>query len=436
MAEANAAARADRTVAATVEAALRESAAAAAGLPGLSADTALAAQLIVLALTAGGKVLCFGNGGSASDAQHLSSELVGRFRRDRGALPAIALTADGSALTSIANDSGFEHVFSRQIEGHGKPGDVAVAITTSGQSPNVLAAIETARRMKLAVILLTGPRGGALRDRASVAIASDAKDTARIQECHGAVIHAICDAVEEAMVGVDVPPAAGGVVTTLGDLARLREHYRRCGCVVVWTNGVFDLLHIGHLETLRAARAFGDVLFVGVNDDESVRRLKGPRRPLMPASERAQLVAALDPVDRVVVFAEDTPEDCLRVLEPDVHVKGGDYRPPHGKPMPEAATVAAYGGRIEFVDTVAEEMMSEGVSAVTPIRAEPVSKEPSSEPVPHLNGAAVALEQRLASLEKVVRVHDRTIKRALDLAARYVNGDGQPERTPSAEGQS
>jgi D-sedoheptulose 7-phosphate isomerase len=348
----------DTKVSATVTTALRESAAAAAELGRLSAEAAAAAQLIVLALSAGGKVLCFGNGGSASDAQHLSSELVGRFRRERGALPAIALTTDGSTLTSIANDSGFEQIFSRQLEAHARPGDVAVAITTSGRSANIIAGVETARRLKLAVIVLTGPRGATLGERASVSIASAADDTARIQECHGAVIHAICDAVEEAMVGVDLPPPRSAAVTTLSELAELREYYRQCGCVVVWTNGVFDLLHVGHLRTLRAARELGDVLFVGVNDDATVRRLKGPRRPLTPASERAQLVGALDPVDRVVIFTEDTPAECLRVLQPDVHVKGDDYRPPNGKPMPEAATVAAYGGRIEFVTSVPDRSTS------------------------------------------------------------------------------
>jgi len=348
----------DTKVSAAVAAALRESAAAAGELPRLSAEAAAAAELLVVALSAGGTVLCFGNGGSAGDAQHLSSELVGRFRRDRGALPALALTTDGSTLTSIANDGGFEQIFSRQLEAHGKPGDVAIAITTSGRSANVLAAIETARRMKLAVIVLTGPHGAALGDRASVAIVSAADDTARIQECHGAVIHAICDAVEEAMVGVERPRVRRGSVTTLSELAQLREYQRQCGCSVVWTNGVFDLLHVGHLSALRAARELGDVLFVGVNDDASVRRLKGPRRPLTPASERAELVAALDPVDRVVVFTEDTPVDCLRLLQPDIHVKGEDYRPPDGKPMPEAATVAAYGGRIEFVATVPERSTS------------------------------------------------------------------------------
>ena len=172
------------------------------------------------------------------------------------------------------------------------------------------------------------------------------------------MIHAICDAVEEAMVGVELRRAPRGVVTTLADLAQLREYYRDCGCVVVWTNGVFDLLHVGHLASLRGAREFGDVLFVGVNDDAAVRRLKGPRRPLTPARERAELLAALDPVDRVVIFTEDTPEECLRVLQPDVHVKGDEYRPPDGKPMPEAAAVAEYGGRIEFVDSVPDRSTS------------------------------------------------------------------------------
>ncbi len=355
----------DAKVSVAVESALRTSAAAAAELTGLSAQTAAAAQLMITALSAGGKVLCFGNGGSASDAQHLSSELVARFKIDRGALPALALAVDGSALTAISNDSGFEQIFSRQLEAHAKPGDVAVAITTSGRSPNVLAGIETARRMKVAVVLLTGPRGAVLADRVSITIASAADDTARIQECHGSVIHAICEAVEQAMAGVEIRRAPGGVVTTLAELCALREHYRQCGCVVVWTNGVFDLLHVGHLHTLRAARAFGDVLFVGVNDDATVRKLKGSRRPLTPARERAELVAALDPVDRVVVFEEETPDACLRALQPDVHVKGDDYRPPDGKPMPEAATVAAYGGRIEFVPRVPDRSTSLLADALT-----------------------------------------------------------------------
>ena len=142
-------------------------------------------------------------------------------------------------------------------------------------------------------------------------------------------------------------------VRTLEDLLPLRETWRREGRRVVWTNGVFDLLHIGHLDSLTAARALGDVLIVGVNDDASVRRLKGPRRPLVPAAERAAMVAALRPADHAVIFGEDTPEAALARLRPDVHCKGADYAPPDGKPVPEREVVEAYGGTVAFLPLVA-----------------------------------------------------------------------------------
>ncbi len=140
------------------------------------------------------------------------------------------------------------------------------------------------------------------------------------------------------------------------ELTALGEALRAAGQVVVWTNGCFDLLHVGHARSLQAARALGDVLVVGVNSDASVRRLKGANRPVVPAAERAELLAALACVGYVVVFEDDTPEACLRLLRPDVHCKGADYAPPHGKPVPEAAVVEAYGGRVAFLPLV------EGVS--------------------------------------------------------------------------
>jgi rfaE bifunctional protein nucleotidyltransferase chain/domain len=124
---------------------------------------------------------------------------------------------------------------------------------------------------------------------------------------------------------------------------------RREGRTVVWSNGCFDLLHVGHVRSLQAARALGDALVVGVNSDQSVRRLKGPRRPIVPAAERVEVLAALECVDRVVVFDDLTPEAALARLQPDVHCKGADYAPPHGKPIPEARVVTGYGGRIEFL---------------------------------------------------------------------------------------
>jgi rfaE bifunctional protein nucleotidyltransferase chain/domain len=151
-------------------------------------------------------------------------------------------------------------------------------------------------------------------------------------------------------------------VLTAADLPALGASLRAAGRMVAWTNGCFDLLHAGHVRSLRAARALGDVLVVGVNSDASVRRLKGPGRPVLPAAERAELVAALTCVDHTVVFDEDTPEACIRLLRPNVHCKGADYAPPHGKPIPEAAVVASYGGQVAFLPLV------EGISTTDLIR--------------------------------------------------------------------
>ena len=139
----------------------------------------------------------------------------------------------------------------------------------------------------------------------------------------------------------------------MGDLLSLeeaqarRELLRRDGKMLVFTNGHFDLLHVGHLDYLEKARDLGDALFVGVNGDASTRRLKGEGRPLVPEGQRARLLAALEPVSAAIIFAEDTADDLLQALQPEIYVKGGDYAE---KPLPERATVAAYGGRIELIE--------------------------------------------------------------------------------------
>ena len=155
-----------------------------------------AALLIMGCLRNGGKVLFFGNGGSAADAQHLAAELVGRFVRERAGLPAIALTTDSSILTAVGNDYGFEQVFARQIQALGRPGDVAVAISTSGNSANVLEGVKEARKRNLKTIGLTGTGGGALAQQADVAITIPSTSTARIQECHIAIGHLFCELVD------------------------------------------------------------------------------------------------------------------------------------------------------------------------------------------------------------------------------------------------
>lgn len=159
-----------------------------------------AAAAIVDAFRRGGMLLLFGNGGSASDAQHVSAELVGRFQRERAGLPAIALTTDTSILTSVANDDGFDRVFVRQIEALGRAGDVALGISTSGGSPNVLAALEAARARGLKTIALTGRDGGAVGRAAAIHVNVPAQSTARVQEVHRTLLHIICDIVERELV--------------------------------------------------------------------------------------------------------------------------------------------------------------------------------------------------------------------------------------------
>ncbi len=158
-----------------------------------------AANLIVAALRAGGKLITFGNGGSAADAQHFAAELIGRYRLERRALPALALTTDTSALTAIANDYGFERVFSRQLEAIGELGDAVVAFSTSGDSANVLQALKCARVRGMSTIGLAGKTGGGMRALVDVCVCVPSDSTPRIQEAHTLISHIICGVVENAI---------------------------------------------------------------------------------------------------------------------------------------------------------------------------------------------------------------------------------------------
>jgi D-sedoheptulose 7-phosphate isomerase len=149
------------------------------------------------ALAAGRKVLLFGNGGSAADAQHIAAEWIGRYRRERRALPAIALTVNTSSITAIANDYSFEHVFARQVEALGAPGDIAIGISTSGDSPNVLRGVEAARGISMITVGLTGRTGGSLRTLVDYCLQVPSADTPRIQEGHILLGHILCEYVED-----------------------------------------------------------------------------------------------------------------------------------------------------------------------------------------------------------------------------------------------
>ena len=165
---------------------------------------ARAVELVGDALAAERKVLLFGNGGSAADAQHIAAEFVGRFARERRALPALALTTDTSALTAIANDYGYEHVFARQVHALGVAGDVALAISTSGRSPNVLRAVEACRERGVRTVGLTGGDGGPLATMVEVSLrVSASTHSARIQETHILVGHVICELVDRRLFGAD-----------------------------------------------------------------------------------------------------------------------------------------------------------------------------------------------------------------------------------------
>jgi len=160
-----------------------------------------AGRRIAAALQAGGRLLVFGNGGSAADAQHFAAELSGRFQKERAALSALALTTDPSVITALANDYGFEHVFRRQVEAHGRAGDVAFGISTSGRSRNVNEGLRSARQRGLVTMGLTGRGGGDMKPLVDVLIDVPHQSTQRIQEVHGMVVHLLCEIVEDVVAG-------------------------------------------------------------------------------------------------------------------------------------------------------------------------------------------------------------------------------------------
>ena len=190
-----------------VRAALRETARLHAELPDDQiAGIARTAELMAAALAAGRKILWFGNGGSATQGQHMAGEFVGRFQRERRALPSLSLTENMASVTAIGNDYAFDQIFSRQVEGLGQAGDVAVGLSTSGTSRNVLEGLRRARELRLVTIGLTGGSGGRMPELCEVCIRVPASVTARIQEVHLTIGHVLCAAVEDALAGA--PPAA------------------------------------------------------------------------------------------------------------------------------------------------------------------------------------------------------------------------------------
>ena len=184
----------------TIKQSVADSLAAIDALNACAGTIAAAGAGIVAALKAGNKVLTAGNGGSAAEALHMAEELIGRFEADRVALPGLALCSDSTALTCIGNDYGFDALFSRQVEGLGKPGDVLVLFSTSGNSRNIISALASARKLGIKTLCILGRDGGKLAGQATWEIIVPAKATARIQEAHQVVVHVLLEIIEKAFV--------------------------------------------------------------------------------------------------------------------------------------------------------------------------------------------------------------------------------------------
>lgn len=347
--------------AALVRSAARRLQYAARAVEGMSNQIAEVGRVVGAALRAGKKILVFGNGGSAACAQHFSAEFTGKLKMDRRPYPAISLTTDTSALTAIGNDYGYDFVFSRQVTAFADEGDIVVGLSTSGTSRNVVAAFEAAVESGAITIGLTGAvdrLGGAYT------LSVPLRETARVQEAHDLILHELAQISERIAVpdlGWDSSASPFDFLLTPDDLPSYRDWIEETGQVLVTTNGVFDLLHSGHVHSIEQARALGDRLLVLVNDDASVRRLKGDGRPVRDAQMRIDDLRNLPAIDNVVLMSGDDPRELLADLRPHVHAKGKDYE---GRVMVEAETVQAGGGEIAFLGLI------EGISTTAQLTGE------------------------------------------------------------------
>ena len=321
----------------------------------LAPDILFVARRVASAIENGGKILVLGNGGSAAAAQHFAGEFSGKLKMPRKPFPAISLSADSVALTAIANDFGFEEVFSRQVEALCSQEDIVFALSTSGKSPNIIEGIAAARKLGAFTCSLVG---GEDELEADFSLGVPSIETARIQEVHDLILHQIAQISERFLIPLENDSSANPFSFVLADpdIKPFKSWLSATGQKLVTTGGVFDLFHSGHRALLSAARNLGDYLVVALNSDDGVRRLKGPTRPVQTLDQRISALRSFSAVDHVVVFDQDNPTELIEKLGPAVHVKGGDYL---GKYLPEGEVVLKNGGYIEIVPLV------EGVSTST-----------------------------------------------------------------------
>ncbi|MBF0545146.1 MAG: D-glycero-beta-D-manno-heptose 1-phosphate adenylyltransferase [Candidatus Riflebacteria bacterium] len=301
--------------------------------------------LIVKALKTEKKILVFGNGGSASDAEHFAGEIVGRFGYDRNPLACLSLTCPTAVFTAISNDYGYEQVFKRQLLGLGKPGDVAIGITTSGNSTNVVLALEAAVNAGIHTIAMTGAKDSKVSQIANVVLRAPSEYTPRIQEIHGLMIHSLCRGIE-----LEIFPKPENFYLPYKKLIENNEitNFAKAAAKykIVFTNGCFDILHPGHVMLLKKARTLGDFLVLGLNTDESIRKIKGPSRPYHNLKDRIDVLSALSCVDYIIPFPEETPLNLIQQLCPTILVKGGDYA---SNSVVGAEWVLKHGGKVEII---------------------------------------------------------------------------------------
>lgn len=305
-----------------------------------------AVKVMLAALRKGQRILVCGNGGSASDAEHMAGELVGRFGYDRASLPCISLCTPSATFTAIANDYGYEQVFKRQVQGLGRAGDVLIGLSTSGNSPNIVEAFKAAAEQKITTIAMTGSRDSKLSQIADVTVRAPSAKTPRIQEIHGLLLHSMCRAIEEEIFPgkASAPALPARKILSGNEIKVLAEAMN--GYQSVFTNGCFDILHPGHVYVLNESRKAGELLIVGLNADESIKRLKGPTRPYHRFADRAMVLAALECVDYVIGFDEDTPAKLIEALTPKILIKGGDYTP---DTIVGADWVTSHGGCVKVI---------------------------------------------------------------------------------------
>jgi cytidyltransferase-like protein len=311
-----------------------------------------AARALLGCLQTGGKVLVFGNGGSAAHAQHMAAEFVGRLRHVRAPLPAVALTADAAVITAIANDFGFEQIFARQITALGNRGDIAVALSTSGESPNIIAGARAAQAAGMRVLAITGADGQLARE-ADLVVRAPRADAQLIQEAHAVAVHVLCEAVETHFTHGRSPEGstrAAAKVLSTSELQAMRLGWRAAGYPVVWTSGRFDLLHVGHVRYLEMAKGLGGILIVGVLDS-AMTVGRGSDHAVVSPRDRAELVAGLASVDFVTILGAAEPHDLLRLLQPDVYCGAGDGT---ASAPSEGGNVETYGDRVELLPPFSE----------------------------------------------------------------------------------